>query len=247
MLKQKDTNLIPKAQERVREQRIVIRTLNVFTQPFWDRYDQHYHPRHTYGHVHLVLDAVMVMAIIGLVVGVVVLFRYRPAFVPFSSSPHVPAAPTVLTASAGVRLTTLEGEPLWAGPLPLVVGRETRLRAFFDVAGIQATHHNLVLSASVASPATIVAEHATANDGSLVVLDRTVRWDIGTAPADRTVVQASVEVSVTPTQADRGKALPLFTAITLHGEDSTMHAPSMRVLPDVTTRELPNNAGIVTE
>lgn len=225
---------------------IVIRTLNVFTQPMKDRYDRHYHPRHPHGNIHLVLDTVMVMVIVLLTAGVVGFVRRSSPLAPFSATLHTSmSVPTELAATAAIRLTTREGEPLWAGPLPLAVGRETRLRVFFDVVGMKSTHRNLVLSASVVAPATIVLEHATANRGSLLITDRTVRWEIGAALEDGAAVQASVEVSVTPTDADAGKPLALFSQITGEGKDVATDAAIFIRLPDVTTASLPNNLGII--
>src|SRR3989338_11417556 len=96
------------------------------------RYDTHYHPRHPGRHLHIVVDSILVTLVVVLLVVLGLLVYFRP-LAPTLMPPATRPTTTPLLATANLRLTTLEGEPLWAGPLPLAVGRQTRLRIFWGL------------------------------------------------------------------------------------------------------------------
>lgn len=261
MPKKQSTEVVPPAEQQ-RAQHIVIRTLNVCKDACVKRYDTHYHPRHQHGHIHLILDTIMVMVIVMLMAGLVGFVRVGSPSAPLTLAPHSSVIPpTQLRATAAVRLATLEGDPLWAGPLPPVVGRETRLRVFFEVSGIKSTHRNLVFTATIPEPI-VATDRAVANRGSIYIVrakpvrrvesrttdvtnDHTIRWELGNVGTE-TSVQASVELSVTSTMEDAGSSLPLLTGVVLTGEDTAIR-PVRLELPDVSTASLPNNLGVVTK
>lgn len=186
----------------------------------------------------------MVIVIMLLTAGVIGFVRISSPLAPVAATPHTSvSAPTELAATATIRLVTREGDPLWAGPLPLAVGRETRLRVFFDVVGITDTHRNLVLTATVVSPAT-ATDRSVANHGTLVVKENAIRWELGPLGSD-TAAQANVELSLIPTSEDVGRSLTRVTSAVLTGEDTATGIPVRIALPDVTTATLPNNLGII--
>ena len=212
-----------------------------------NRYDRHYHPRHRHGHIHFMLDIGMVTTIVLLLSGVIGYLRVSRPLRLQVPPPHASVVPaTELNATATLRLATREGDPLWAGPLPLVVGRETRLRVFFDVVGLKSTQQNMVLTAVAVAPVGISAT-MTANQGSLTSAQGRIHWDIAGRVNDSGSAQASVEIRITPSNADVGKTLPVLTDIVLTGQDTATKTPIDQRMPPVDTAALPNALGVVTK
>ncbi len=209
-----------------------------------ERYDTHYHPRHRYRHLHIVVDSVLATLVAVLFVGLGMLAYFRPLVPTLLPSARRPPA-TPLLATATLRLTTLEGEPLWAGPLPLAVGRQTRLRVFLDVVGLESSQQNLVFTAGTGGSSVELVSYGAASRGTMGFEQSQARWQLGIATTDESTAQSSIEVAVTPTQDDAGKSIVLLSDIAFAGTDvSTGSKISLR-MPDVSTATLPNELGVV--
>ncbi len=223
---------------------ILVRTLNVCRDACVRRYDEHYHPRHPSRHLHIVADSVLVTLVVVLLVGLGSLLYFRP-LAPTLMPPAARPATTPLLATATLRLTTLEGEPLWAGPLPLAVGRQTRLRIFLDVVGLQRSQQNLIFTARAGGPSVELVSYGAASRGTMTLEAGNARWQLGVSATDESTAQSSIEVAITPTPEDAGKSMALLSDIAFSGTDTNTGSAISQRMPDVPTATLPNELGVV--
>ncbi|HRH23286.1 MAG TPA: hypothetical protein PK295_01500 [Candidatus Magasanikbacteria bacterium] len=128
---------------------------------------------------------------------------------------------TDLSLSGEVRYYTAEGDQLGRGPLPPEVGKETKYAALFTIRNTTSNVTNGVFTARLA-PGIEWTGKTSVTQGSApsyTPSTRTVRWSMGTIPAHANA-GLFFELSLTPTEADRGTVPDMITGAEVTGSDS---------------------------
>ncbi|MBP9732045.1 MAG: hypothetical protein KBD29_01145 [Candidatus Magasanikbacteria bacterium] len=120
-----------------------------------------------------------------------------------------------------VRYYTAEGDQLGRGPLPPEVGKETKYAALFTIRNTTSNVTGGVFTARLAS-GVVWTGKTSVTQGSAPVYNpstRTVRWSLGTIPAHANA-GLFFELSITPTESDRGTTPAMVMSAEITGSDS---------------------------
>ncbi len=141
----------------------------------------------------------------------------------FEATTNVPslAIGTRLLFEAESRYYTDEGDQLGRGPLPPVVGKETKYALILRVRNTTSAIENLHVTAALPSGVTWTGKTSVSRGKEISYnpSNRTVSWSLPTmAPHDS--VSLYLEVAVTPTEADRGQVPLLLTGLQAKAHDT---------------------------
>ncbi len=128
---------------------------------------------------------------------------------------------TDLQLEGEVRYYTAEGDQLGRGPLPPEVGKETKYAALFTIRNTTSNVVGGVFTARLA-PGAVWTGKTSVTQGSAPVYSpstRTVRWSLGTIPAHANA-GLFFELSLTPTEVDRGTTPAMIMGAEITGSDS---------------------------
>lgn len=149
---------------------------------------------------------------------------------------------TSLTISASSRYYTNEGDQLGRGPLPPQVGKETKYWAIIRVQNTTSRVRDIVLTTTLPEGVVWTDRHSVSHGAPLQYNPATkqIRWELKELWPGQ-VVGVNTELSITPTEAQRGTILPLLGSIRVEGFDtfiqtslSKTHAGVDTSLPDDT-------------
>ena len=149
-----------------------------------------------------------------------------------------PITSPVILDSFG-RYSTAQGDQLGRGPLPPLVGIETKYWAFINLTGTTNTLENIEITADLADNVRFTGKQ-TVSVGDPVQHDNgTISWTVDQVdptfdPAGR-IVGLAFEVGITPTEEQVGTAPTLLENIQITGTDSVTGAFVSATGPVVTT------------
>jgi len=137
---------------------------------------------------------------------------------------------TPITFRSFGRYATESGDQLGRGPLPPVVGEETKYWIFWNVSGTTNEIKNLSITGELPANVSFTGRQ-TVSTGSAVTYDestKTVSWQVGEinstfAPSAK-VIGAAFEVAITPSESQVGTSPTLISDILLSGTDSWTNA-----------------------
>ena len=162
------------------------------------------------------------------------------------------AVGTVLLLEADARYYTAEGDQLGRGPLPPVVGKQTKYWALIKIANTTSRVQNLAFRAVL--PAHIVwtgkSSVSRGSDATYNPSTRAVSWSLPAISAHESV-GVYFELGFTPGEEHRGQTPPLLEQISVLGEDSYISNTVSASAAPLNTG-LPNDArarqkGVLTE
>lgn len=146
----------------------------------------------------------------------------------FSTDASTPdlALGTTLRLSAEARYYTADGDQLGRGPLPPQVGKETKYALLLHLTNATAAAEAVRLTATLPTGVNWTNKTSVSRGQEITYDSRTRRltWTTHTLPP-LTDVSLFVEVGVTPTEADRGRTVPLLQNIVVEGVDSVLNQP----------------------
>ncbi|KKW34701.1 MAG: hypothetical protein UY81_C0064G0006 [Candidatus Giovannonibacteria bacterium GW2011_GWA2_53_7] len=162
--------------------------------------------------------------------------RTNPVTLPISSP---------ITLSSFGRYSTVSGDQIGRGPLPPVVGEETKYWVFWNITGTTNPLKNVEITANLPVPAHAGDKRSVSIGDVAQFDDGHVSWIIDEltptfAPGSKTVGIA-FEIAITPRQEDIGKILTLLDNIHLTATDAFTGAIVQAYGARVTT-SLPNDA-----
>ncbi len=128
---------------------------------------------------------------------------------------------THLSIMATSRYYTNEGDQLGRGPLPPQVGKETKYWAIIRIQNTTSRVRDMVLTTRLPNTVVWTDRHSVSHGTPLqyTATNRYIRWDLREILPGQTV-SANIELAITPTEADRGKVLPLLLPIQVEGFDT---------------------------
>lgn len=128
---------------------------------------------------------------------------------------------TDIILSGEIRYYTAEGDQLGRGPLPPEVGKETKYAALYTIRNTTSNVTDGVFTARLAQ-GVVWTGKTSVTQGSAPVYNpttRTVRWSLGTIPAHANA-GLFFELSLNPTESDRGKTPTMIISAEITGSDS---------------------------
>ncbi len=128
---------------------------------------------------------------------------------------------TDVTLVGEIRYYTDEGDQLGRGPLPPEVGKETKYAGLFTIRNTTSNVTEGIFTARL-SPGVVWTGKTSVTQGSAPVYTpstRTLRWNMGTISAHSNA-GVFFELSLTPTEADRGTTPVLIQSVEISGWDS---------------------------
>ena len=141
---------------------------------------------------------------------------------------------TQIILNGEVRYYTAEGDQLGRGPLPPVVGKETKYAALFSVKNTTSDVRNGVLSVVLPSYVTWSGK-ASVTGGSAptyIASTRTVVWNIGSISSNATE-GLFLELSIIPTEAQRGASPRVVESVQMSGFDTYLEYTLSRTLGSI--------------
>jgi len=161
------------------------------------------------------------------------------------STVSVPLTTPISLKSVG-RYSSDYGDQLGRGPLPPMVGEETKYWIFWSVSGTTNKIDNLTISGQLPNNVTFTGLQ-TVSEGNAVTYDstnRTVTWKTTTLPAtfspSAKIIGVAFEVAITPSEDQTNTSPPLISGISASGTDAFTGTWVMASGTTVTTN-LPND------
>jgi hypothetical protein len=210
------------------KQPIYVRTLNVFVNPWRQRYDKHYRQSKK----HLIMDLILVFLIVVLIIVNIVLasLRFPVENVEIKINrgqvsgetdklPEV-IADTKLFLDAQAVYYNADGEQLGVGPWPPEVGATTNINVAIKIA--TGSHNLKEARVKVKLGEQVAWTNKTAvNAGAALAYDKkenTVSWNLDSLTVGERA-QANFELSFSPVQNDENKKIKLVEQIEISGID----------------------------
>ncbi|PLX28252.1 hypothetical protein C0581_02860 [Candidatus Parcubacteria bacterium] len=150
-------------------------------------------------------------------------------------SSHI-AIGTQLLVTNELRYYTNEGDQLGRGPLPLQVGKETKYWAMAQITNTTSRVENVSYSASLPSHVSWTGKTSVTHgaDVSYNPATRVVSWSLSGLPA-HTTAGIYFELSITPSDSQRGTSPILLQNMSLSTTDSYIGTPITRSSPNLDT------------
>lgn len=118
------------------------------------------------------------------------------------------------------RYYTFEGVTLGSGPLPPRVGQTTNYRIFWKLSNTLHEIQDISIGATLPEGVTFTGRsYVGAGDLRFDLATREIKWTLNRMPLSVAHLETSFEVSITPTELDRGKILTLLNPTTLTARD----------------------------
>ncbi|HBP00465.1 MAG: hypothetical protein UU48_C0011G0033 [Candidatus Uhrbacteria bacterium GW2011_GWF2_41_16] len=143
----------------------------------------------------------------------------------FGPSVSTPLTTGVIIDSFG-RYTSDQGDQLGRGPLPPVIGEETKYWIFWNIKNTTNTLHNVTLIGHLPENVRFTGKQ-TVSEGNAISYDsstRTILWQATqvdpTFPPDAKMISMAFEIGLTPNESQIGNILPLLSDIQLTAIDN---------------------------
>lgn len=150
-------------------------------------------------------------------------------------APELPLG-TALRVSGEARYYTAEGDQLGRGPLPPLVGKQTKYALLLHVVNSIADAENVRLTATIPNGIEWTGKTSVSRGQEISYDPRTRRisWSMRTFPA-LSELSAFVEVGFTPTETLRGQTVPLLQNIIVEGTDTVLNESLRASAPALTS------------